>query len=138
MEAAMVLTFLSRYRDLGLLILRLGLGVMFIVHGGPKLMGGPEMWTGVGSAMGNFGVTAVPAFWGFMAAFAEAGGGVLLILGLFTRPACILLLITMVVAARHHLAKGDGLAGASHAIESAVVFLSLIVIGPGKYSIDRE
>jgi len=134
----MILTFLTRYRDLGLLILRLGLGIMFIAHGGPKLMGGPESWTGLGQTMGNFGVTKAPMFWGFMAGFAEAGGGVLLILGLFTRPACMLLLVTMLVAARHHFAKGDGLMGASHAIESAVVFLSLIFIGPGKYSIDRE
>lgn len=134
----MILKFLSRYRDLGLLILRLGLGIMFIAHGGPKLMGGPESWTGLGQSMGNFGVTAAPMFWGFMAGFAEAGGGVLLILGLFMRPACMLLLATMLVAARHHFAKGDGLMGASHAIESAVVFLSLIFIGPGKYSIDGE
>jgi putative oxidoreductase len=137
-EATMVLTFLSRYRDLGLLILRLGLGTMFIAHGGPKLMGGPEMWRGLGGAMGNLGVTTAPAFWGFMAGFAEAGGGVCLILGLFVRPACMLLLTTMLVAAKHHFTKGDGLMGAAHAIESAVVFLSLILIGPGKYSIDGE
>ena len=134
----MFLTFLSRYRDLGLLILRLGLGTMFIAHGGPKLMGGPEMWTGIGQAMSNFGVTSAPAFWGFMAGFAEAGGGVCLVLGLFMRPACLLLAVTMGVAARHHFAQGDGLMGASHAIELGIVFLSLILIGPGKYSIDGE
>jgi len=134
----MILNFLSRYRDLGLLVLRLGLGAMFIAHGGPKLMGGPERWAALGKAMGNFGIDYAHTFWGFMAAFAEAGGGVLLMLGLFTRPACFLLLATMVVAARHHLVKGDGLMGASHPIESAIVFLSLIFIGPGRYSIDGE
>ena len=138
METTMILTFLNRYRDLGLLFLRLGLGIMFIAHGGPKLMGGPEQWAAIGGAMANFGVTTMPTFWGFMAGFAEAGGGVLLILGLFMRVACMLLLVTMVVAAKFHFARGDGLMGAAEAIESGVVFLSLIFIGPGKYSIDKE
>ena len=134
----MILSGLSRYRDLGLLVLRLGLGVMFVVHGAPKLMGGVEMWTRLGGAMGNLGVTFFPVFWGFMAALAEAGGGVCLILGLALRPASVLMAFTMIVAATHHLKAGDGLAGASHAIELAIVFASLILIGPGRYSLDRD
>jgi putative oxidoreductase len=133
----MILSWLGKYRDLGLLLMRVGLGVMFIIHGAPKLMAGPELWGGVGKAMANLGVTQWPAFWGFMAALAEAGGGACLVLGLFTRPACLMMLITMIVAATHHLAKGDGIQGASHAIEAGVVFLGLLVIGPGRYSIDK-
>ena len=38
----MVLRFLDKYRDIGLLFLRIGIGVMFIMHGLPKLIGGPE------------------------------------------------------------------------------------------------
>ena len=132
-----MLEFLTRYRDAGLLLLRLGIGVMFIIHGGPKLLEGPELWTGIGAAMKNFGITWAPAFWGFMAAFAETAGGACLILGFMMRPACILLLVTMIVAATFHLAKGDGIAGASHAIEAGVLFASLLLIGPGRYSIDR-
>ena len=48
------------------------------------------------------------------------------------------MLLTMTVAAAMHLGKGDGLKGASHAIEAGVVFLSLILIGPGTYSIDEK
>ncbi len=133
----MVMRFLTRYRDAGLLCLRLGIGVMFILHGWPKLMAGPETWTRLGGAMANYGITWAPSFWGFMAALAEAGGGVCLILGWMMRPACVLLLVTMIVAATHHLAKGDGIGGASHAIEAGILFASLLLIGPGRYSLDR-
>ena len=44
----------------------------------------------------------------------------------------------MLVAAVSHLSRGDGLSGASHAIELGIVFLSLIVIGAGKYSVDEQ
>lgn len=129
---------LNKYRDAGLLILRVGLGVMFVIHGWPKITAGPEMWGKLGMAMGNFGIHFAPNFWGFMAAFAEFGGGICLILGLFTRYACILLTISMVVAATMHLNKGDGLQGAAHAIEAAIVFFSLIFIGPGEHSVDQK
>jgi putative oxidoreductase len=40
---------------------------------------------------------------------------------------------TMVVAAAFHLDRGDGFAKASHAIEAAILFGALILIGPGRY-----
>lgn len=134
----MVLSFLGKYRDFGLLVLRLGIGVMYLFHGGPKLLGGPEKWEKVGSAMSFVGIKAIPEFWGFMAGFSEFFGGICLILGIFFRPACILLTITMAVAASMHLGKGEGLSAASHAIENGIVFVSMLFIGPGKYSIDRK
>ncbi len=103
----MILTFLNKYRDVGLLILRVGFGIMFMFHGAPKLFGGPERWGKLGAAMGNFGIDFLPAFWGFMASFSEFFGGILLILGLFFRPACILLTLTMIVAAGFHIGRGD-------------------------------
>jgi putative oxidoreductase len=135
---AMFLRFLSKYRDEGLLILRIGMGIMFIYHGMPKLLAGPEKWEKLGKAMGSLGIESMPVFWGFMASATEFFGGICLIVGLFFREMCILLTITMAVAASMHLDKGDGLRGASHAIEDGIVFLGLIFIGPGKYSIDRK
>ncbi len=134
----MVLTFLNKHRHIGLLILRIGLGIMFLIHGGPKLFGGPEKWKMFGMAMANLGIGFMPTFWGFMAAISEFFGGICLILGLFFRPACILLTITMIVAALSHLARGEGVGGASHAIEVGIVFLSFILIGAGKYSLDEK
>ena len=134
----MVLTFLNKHRHMGLLVLRIGIGLMFIVHGAPKLFGGPEKWGQLGGAMASLGIGFMPAFWGFMAAISEFFGGICLILGFVFRPACILMTITMLVATISHLSRGDGLSGASHAIELGIVFLSLILIGAGKYSLDEK
>jgi putative oxidoreductase len=131
--------FENRYRthDLGLLLLRIGIGVMFTLHGYPKLMGGPEQWTQVGGAMKLVGLHFAPAFWGFMAAVAEAVGGQLLALGLFFRIACFLLLVTMLMAVLVHVSSGDDFNAYSHALESAILFLSLLLIGPGRLSLDQ-
>lgn len=123
-------------RDEGLLFMRVGLGIMFIIHGLPKMLGGPEQWAGLGLAMANLGINFTPVFWGFMASFAELFGGICLLLGFMFRPACGLLTFTMLVATLFHLKRGDGLMGASHAIELGIVFFGLIFIGSGKYSFD--
>jgi len=120
--------------DWGLLIIRVGIGAMFIVHGLPKLLGGPPAWAGLGQAMDVFGVRVFPAFWGFMAAFSECFGGMALILGLFFRTFCFLLAFTMTVAATMHLDRGHGLLKASHAIELGIVFVGLLFTGPGRFS----
>jgi putative oxidoreductase len=129
---------LGKYKNTGLLIIRVGLGIMFMFHGYPKLLGGPESWTAVGNAMKYTGVTFFPVGWGLLAAATETFGGFLILLGLAFRPGCILLTITMVIASIMHLKTGDGIGGASHAIEAAVVFLGLTFIGPGKYSVDKK
>jgi putative oxidoreductase len=131
--------FLDKYQDFGLLLIRLGVGGMFILfHGWPKLIGGPERWEGIGAAMTNIGITFAPVVWGFLAAMAESVGALLLALGLFTRYALFFLLFTMIMATLFHLGRGDGVKGAAHAIEIGIVFLGLIFIGPGKYSLDAR
>ena len=125
-------------QDRGLLLLRLGVGMMFaVVHGGPKLFGGPEVWGKIGMAMGHLGMNFMPVVWGFLAAASECLGGVCLMLGLFVRPAAVFLAATMGVAATMHLTQGDGLKVASHAIESGIVFISLVFIGSGRYGLDH-
>ncbi|KAA9326006.1 DoxX family protein [Adhaeribacter soli] len=133
--------FLRNYypnRDLGLLILRILLGIMFMLHGWPKIAGGTEKWTAIGGSMSSFGIEFMPGFWGFMAAFTEFFGGFLFIIGLFFRPVNLLLLLTMIVATAKHASAGDGFIGYSHALEAGILFFSLLFIGPGRYSLDAK
>lgn len=122
--------------DLGLLILRIGIGASFCYfYGIPKLMAGPQMWEGIGGSMGKLGIHFLPVFWGFMAALSEGLGGLLIVLGIFTRTAAAFLAFTMAIAVVHHVTSGDELVKASHAIESGIVFLALMCMGSGKYAI---
>ena len=128
-------------KDLGLLILRIGIGLsMMIFHGLGKIQGGPEAWEKIGGNMANLGIDFFPVFWGFMAAFSEFFGSFFIIVGFFFKPATALLAFTMIVAAVVHLslpegADGAGLKGASHALELLTVYVALFFIGPGKYKI---
>tara|TARA_B100000700_G_C14762271_1_gene722733 strand:+ start:475 stop:870 length:396 start_codon:yes stop_codon:yes gene_type:complete len=123
------------YKNLAILILRLGIGFMFILHGWPKFIGGPEKWINLGEyGMNSIGIYFAPLFWGFMAAFAEFFGGIHLILGLFTRFFSLLLFLTMLVAMMTHIS--NGIMEASHAIESSIIFSSIFFMGAGKYSLD--
>src|SRR5690606_41594868 len=131
-----LLSSFGKYKDLGLLLMRIGLGLFFItIHGFPKLAGGPEMWAGVGSAMSNINIHFFPTFWGFMAALAEGLGGLFLLLGLFYRPACIFLLFTMIRAGIYHLSAGDGMAVGSRALDMAIVCFVLVFVGTGHDSL---
>lgn len=128
---------LDKYRDVGLLILRIGIGGMMIFHGAPKMFGGPERWEGTGKAMAVIGINFLPVLWGFLASFAEFAGGIFIIFGLFFRPMSFMIFFTMLIASLRGLSRGNGLRGAAHSIEVGIVFLSLIFIGPGKYSLDE-
>lgn len=127
--------------DVGLLVLRVGVGMsMFLFHGLGKLAGGQETWAKVGGAMSVFGIDFAPVFWGFMAALSESVCALLLVIGLATRPAAALMAITMMVAAATHLARpegapGAGWNGASHALEFLFVSICLFFAGPGRYSV---
>lgn len=128
---------LSKYGDLGLLIIRLGIGIMFLTHGLPKLLGGPGKWIEVGYAMKYVGIGFLPVFWGFLAAVTQVFGALCLMLGFFFVPASMALFFTMVVAAAMHLGRGDSLQTASHAIEAGILFFGLIFLGPGKHSMQK-
>lgn len=132
----MIWKALEKYRDVGLLVVRLGFGLGFIYfHGWAKLTGGPELWAGVGGAMSNFGIGFGHTFFGFLAALAETLGALLFAAGLFFRPACAALCFTMFVATVNHI--GTGVGSPAHAFKNMWVFLGLMMIGPGKYSLDE-
>ena len=133
-----ILSKLGNYKNLGLLIIRVGLGIMFIYHGYPKLIGGEKAWEKLGGSMQYLGIHFLPAAWGLLSAVVETIGGLLLILGFLFRPVCVLMILNLIVAAVMHFNTGGGMMEASHAIEDAIVFAGLVFIGPGEYSIDKK
>lgn len=126
------------FLHIGLLILRIGIGISIFLHGLPKIAGGIEAWNAIGSTMSNLGINFAPAFWGFMAAFAETVGGVLFALGLLFRPATLLLIGTMVVALVMHISQGDDFMRYGHALDLLILFVSALFVGAGKYSFDTK
>jgi len=133
---------LGRYQSTGLLLMRIGLGIMMILHGYPKIMDGKEHWVKLGGNMKYLGINAYPEIWGFLASITETLGGLFLLIGFFFRPSCFFLMFTMLVAALSGIygahAAMPGIMGASEAIELGSVFLALFIIGPGKYSVDKS
>jgi len=130
----MILTNLTKYSDFGLLIIRVGLGVAFMIHGLPKLGGGPGAWDKLGGSLG----LPLPVVFGFLAAMSEFVGGLMLAGGVFFRVAVILLIGTMAGAVLYHVKAGDGFKGYGHALDLLIVLTGLLFTGPGKYSVDRK
>src|SRR5699024_11360974 len=59
-------------------------------------------------SMSYLGINFLPMVWGFMAMAVELVGALFVVLGLWTRPASLLLTLTMVVAYIYHTSAGDG------------------------------
>ena len=118
----------------GLLVLRLGVGVMMALHGLPKIVGGPDQWAGLGGAL-PFLPDALRPVAGFLAAVAEFGGGLCLATGVLFRWACLFLMGTMAVAFSTKLGEFNGVMDfayqAGWPLELLVVFTALFITGPG-------
>src|SRR4029079_10634992 len=84
--------------DLGLLIIRLVLGVAYATHGVAKFMGGTPVLEKIGGALQVFGITAFPVFFGGLAALCEMFGGCLIFLGYKFRFAAFAIFLVMAVA----------------------------------------
>jgi putative oxidoreductase len=124
-----------------LLIGRVAIGVCFVVHGLGKLgVVGTGNMQGFVEWLESLGVPMAPVQ-ARMAMLSEIAGGTALALGLLTRPACLLLIFTMIVAGRiGH--KGAGYLitndppGAEYTINLAVVCGLFLLLGPGSISLD--
>jgi putative oxidoreductase len=122
--------------DWGLFFLRLGIGFSFaFIHGLPKLLGGVPKWEKLGHNMSHLHITWMPVFWGFMAMFAEFFGGLFLILGIFVRPAAVLMLFTMSIAIFAHLSDGDSYKDMVEIFEISGGLLCLLIMGGGSISL---
>ena len=126
----------STWTDRGLFVLRLALGVVFVMHGWQKL-----------AVFGHAGVTGFltqlgvpfPGVNAVLITAVEIGGGVLLLAGAFTRIASTLLAFAMLVAVvTAHLANGFfAPTGFEYPLTLLLASAALTMTGAGAYSVDR-
>lgn len=125
-------------------LLRVVLGVVMLPHGLQKTIG----WFGghgFEGTMGYFGSIGIPAFFAFLAIFAESAGALALIAGVTTRVAAFGIAVNMLVAGFMH--RGNGFLmnwsgqqageGFEYHILAIGIAVALIVRGAGRFSIDR-
>jgi len=123
--------------NLGVTIIRSGIGILFIGHGYSKLIKGVPEWKWAGEQMANIGITFAPILWGICAMISELGGGICLTLGLGTRIAVCFMSFTMCVAIIHHLKKGDSYGYVSFPLSQLIILIGLFFAGSGTFSLDH-
>lgn len=128
--------YLDRLQPLALLVMRLALGVIMLTHGSHKVFGGLHHHAQVVAGLG------LPAWLGYVSAFTEFIGGLLLLAGLFTRAAAFAVFIDLFVAIwKVHLHNGligsPDHPGYELALAAAALAFGLIFLGGGPIAIDH-
>ncbi len=118
--------------DIGLLVLRLSVGVLMLTHGLPKLMNFVERMDRFSDPYGLSSPVSLS-----MAIFAEVFCSVLLIFGAFTRLALVPLMFTMLTIV-FIIHANDPFAKQELGLLYLLPYITLFFTGPGKYSIDAR
>lgn len=118
--------------SIALLIMRLGIGALMLTHGWPKLMRLIE--GGEISFPDPLGIGTVTSL--IFATLAEFLGSIFIMLGVATRMASIALIFTMAVAV-FIVHADDPFARKELGLIFMLVYIILLIMGSGKYSIDR-
>ncbi|RKS87653.1 putative oxidoreductase [Orbus hercynius] len=120
--------------DLAALTLRAALGIMFLAHGFTKLL----VFTPAGTAA-YFESLGFPAVMAYLTILFEIGGGLLLLLGIFTQLIAMLTVIQMIVISYIHADNGWSFSNTGGGWEypafMALTALALVLLGNGRFSI---
>lgn len=122
--------------DIGMLLMRLSVGVVFTAHGWQKLS--EYGYSGTTKAFQGMGVP-LPGITAFCSTWVELLGGIALILGVVTQAAGLLLVLDMLGAFVFvHLGNGVfvNTNGFELVLTLGVVSLTLVLVGPGRFSVD--
>jgi putative oxidoreductase len=137
---ALSLPPVHRLAEFAPLVLRLGVGLVFVVHGWQKLTGGPSAFGGMLSGLG----VGAPEVFAWLVTIAELVGGLLLLVGLLTRLATLPLIATMIgaiVLVKVDLGiiapEGAMIPGAELDIALLAGLTALLLLGPGRLSVDH-
>ncbi|MEZ5511914.1 MAG: DoxX family protein [Gammaproteobacteria bacterium] len=142
MNTALIQRVLATNDSLAGLALRIPAGIIFMAHGAQKLFGafGGYGLEGTGQWMASIGLE--PGYLMALAAgSAEFFGGLALLLGLLTRPAALVLAVTMIVAILSvHIGNGLFMSNNGYEFGLALVAISvaLAIQGAGAVSVDRS
>ncbi|WP_034238207.1 DoxX family protein, partial [Saccharomonospora iraqiensis] len=127
--------------DLALFVLRLVLGGTLVAHGLQKfgLLDGPGL-DGFARGLGSFGYTGQTTLLAWVTALAEVGGGVLLVLGLFTPLGAAAALGVLVNAIAVKVGAGffAGQGGFEYELVLAATAFALLFTGSGRLALDRN
>ncbi len=118
--------------------LRIALGVIFMAHGGQKLFGwlGGKGLEGTAAFFVKLGLTP-GLLWAVLAGLGEFGGGLLVLLGLFTRLGALAIAVVMLVAIlKVHWGAFFMPAGVEYAASLFAGALVLLIAGGGRFSLD--
>ncbi len=129
---------MHKLQGIGIAILRVVVGIVFLAHGGQKLF--VYHFPGVAHAMASMGIP-LPAISGVVVTLVEFIGGILLIVGLFTRWAAILLAIDMAVAVLAvHLKAGFFMqnGGFEYPLTLLAATVMLALAGGGALALDSK
>lgn len=131
----MTRTLTSRSLDRGLLVLRLAVGLVFVMHGWQKLTVFGH--AGVAGMLASLGIP-FPGLSAVLIIAAELGGGLALLLGAGTRFAAAVIGFSMLVAvATVHIRNGFFLPnGYEFALTMLLTNIAVIFTGAGVYSVD--
>jgi putative oxidoreductase len=123
--------------DLSLLLLRLTIGIPLFMAGSGKVFGVFGGY-GIQATIQGYGKMGFSAPLAWLSMLAELIGGILITLGLLTRPAAFAIMINMLVATIITLPNGFmGPTGAQTPFIFLMVDVAILLSGPMNYSLDR-